>query len=128
VGFANAFDEVNFPDPGIVVGEPVEVLSVGVADRPALIATCTRDRLRYAIALLDLAIETNASTSRLIAAYRGGAAYCWAWHPKSCDTRMHTLAASLGFVDLRRAAHSDRHRSVTHSASKSPLSQPSQHT
>jgi hypothetical protein len=43
------------------------------------------------------------------------------------DTRGHTLAASLGFVDLRRAAHSDRHRSVILLASKSSRSQPAKH-
>jgi hypothetical protein len=77
MGFANAFDEANFPHPGTVVGEQVEVLSVGVADRPELIATCTRDGRRYEIALLDVDVETtDASTSRLIAAYRRWAAYC----------------------------------------------------
>lgn len=70
MGFANAFDEADFPYPGTVVGEPVEVLSVGVADRPELIATCTHDGRRYEIALLDINIDADQPTSRLLAAYR----------------------------------------------------------
>lgn len=63
MGFSNAFDEVNFPNPGTVVGEPVEVLSVGAVDRPELTATCTRYRCRFEIALVDIDIDPNASTS-----------------------------------------------------------------
>lgn len=71
MGFANAFDEVNFPHPGTVIGEDVEVHSVSPAeDRPELIATCTRAGRTYDIALLDVYIDADANTSRLIAAYR----------------------------------------------------------
>jgi len=70
MGFANAFEEASFPYPGTVIGEHVAVLSVSVADRPELIATCTRDQRRYEIALLDVEIEADTTTSHLIAAYR----------------------------------------------------------
>jgi hypothetical protein len=71
MGFANAFDEVNFPHPGTVIGEDVEVHSVSPAeDRPELIATCTRAGRTYDIALLDVTINADANTSHLIAAYR----------------------------------------------------------
>jgi hypothetical protein len=75
MGFANAFDEANFPYPGTVIGEEVEVLSVSAADdRRELIATCRRARRTYDIALLDVLID--ADTSRLIAAYRRWTALC----------------------------------------------------
>jgi hypothetical protein len=71
MGFENAFDEASFPCPGTVVGEDVEVLSVNAAeDRPELIASCQRNSKRYEIALLDIDINADAETSRLIAAYR----------------------------------------------------------
>lgn len=71
MGFANAFDEVNFPLPRTIIGEDVEVHSVSPADdRPELIATCTRAGRTYDIALLDVTINADANTSRLIAAYR----------------------------------------------------------
>jgi hypothetical protein len=71
IGFENAFDEANLPCPGAVVGEDVEVLSVSTAtDRRELIATCQRAGKRYEIALLDININADADTSRLIAAYR----------------------------------------------------------
>ena len=71
-GFENAFDEdANFPCPGTVVGEAVEVLSVAIKDnRRELIATCKRNGHRYDIALLDVDLRPDPATSRLIAAYR----------------------------------------------------------
>lgn len=44
-------------------------------DRPELIATCTRAGRTYDIALLDVTINADANTSRLIAAYRRWARY-----------------------------------------------------
>jgi uncharacterized small protein (DUF1192 family) len=72
MGFENAFDEdANFPCTGTVVGQEVEVLSVSRADnRQELIATCQRHERRYEIALLDLDINADPATERLIAAYR----------------------------------------------------------
>jgi hypothetical protein len=72
IGFEGAFDEdASFPCPGTVVGEPVEVLSVSAGDeRRGLIATCQRAGRRYEIALLDIDIDADPATSRLIAAYR----------------------------------------------------------
>ena len=70
-GFANAFDEdADFPCPGNVVGEEVEVLSVSVENhRRELVATCERGG-RYDIALLDGDLRADPTTSQLIAAYR----------------------------------------------------------
>jgi hypothetical protein len=74
MGFENAFDEANFPCPGTVVGEDIEVLSVTIAnDRRDLIAACQRNGKRYQIALLDIDIDTNAETSRLGTACQGWA-------------------------------------------------------
>ena len=72
MGFEAAFDEdANLPCPGTVVGEEVEVLSVSRGDnRQELIATCQRGGRRYEIALLDLDIDADPATERLIAAYR----------------------------------------------------------
>jgi hypothetical protein len=72
MGFGNAFDEdADFPCPGTVVGEDVEVLHVGRGDgRRELIATCQRAGKRYEIALLDVDIHADPDTSRLVAAYR----------------------------------------------------------
>jgi uncharacterized small protein (DUF1192 family) len=72
VGFENAFDEdANFPLPGSVIGEDIEVLSVRTANnRRELIATCTHAGHRYEIALLDINIHADPPTSRLLAAYR----------------------------------------------------------
>jgi hypothetical protein len=72
MGFENAFDEdANFPCPGTVVGEHVEVLHVGRGDgRRELIATSQRAGTRYEIALLDVDIDADPDTSRLVAAYR----------------------------------------------------------
>jgi hypothetical protein len=72
MGFENAFDEgADFPCPGTIVGEEVEVLSVSVKNhRRELIATCTRGGRRYDVALLDIDVRGNSATSQLIAAYR----------------------------------------------------------
>jgi Calcium binding len=72
MGLENAFDEdANFPCPGTVIGEEVEVLSVSMKDhRRELIATCKRHNRRYDIALLDIEVRADPATSRLIAAYR----------------------------------------------------------
>ena len=70
--FENAFDEDgHFPCPGTVVGQDVEVLSAGTnASRRELIATCRRNGRTYHIALLDVDLNANPTTSRLLAAYR----------------------------------------------------------
>jgi hypothetical protein len=72
MGFDGAFDEDgSFPCPGTVVGEPLEVLSVSAGDeRRGLTATCQRAGRRYEIALLDIDINADPATARLIAAYR----------------------------------------------------------
>jgi hypothetical protein len=72
MGFENAFDEdANFPCPGTVLGEKVNVLRVSRGDnRHELIATCQRDGRRYDIALLDIDVDADPATSRLLAAYR----------------------------------------------------------
>ena len=70
--FANAFDEdVTFPLTGAVVGEDVKILSVGHGNgRRELIATCRRDGRRHQLALLDVTISADPTTSQLLAAYR----------------------------------------------------------
>jgi hypothetical protein len=72
MGFENAFDEAaDFPCPGTMVGEEVEVLSVSVKNhRRELIATCKRGGRKYDVALLDIDVHGDSATSRLIAAYR----------------------------------------------------------
>ena len=72
MGFENAFDEgADFPCPGTVVGEEVEVLSVSVKNhRRELTATCKRGGRKYDVALLDTDVHGDSATSRLIAAYR----------------------------------------------------------
>lgn len=72
MGFEAAFEEdANLPCPATVIGEEVEVLSVSRGDsRQELIATCQRRGRRYQIALLDLDINADPTTERLIAAYR----------------------------------------------------------
>jgi len=72
MGFQNAFDEdANLPCPATVVGEEVQILSVSRAgNRHELTATCQRNSHRYEIALLDIELDTDPQTSRLIAAYR----------------------------------------------------------
>lgn len=70
--FENAFDEeASFPIPAVVVGEDIEVLSVGISNgRRKLIATCQRAGHRHHIALLDINIHADQPASRLLAAYR----------------------------------------------------------
>lgn len=70
--FQDAFDEdANLPLPGSVIGERVEVLSVGQSNgRRELTAMCEHAGHRYEIALLDITIHADPPTSRLIAAYR----------------------------------------------------------
>ena len=72
MGFENAFDEdATLPCPGTIIGHQVQVLSVGRANnRHELIATCQHNNRRYEIALLDIALDADHDTSRLIAAYR----------------------------------------------------------
>jgi hypothetical protein len=72
MGFETAFDEqADFPCPGTVVGEEVEVLSVSVKNhRRELIATCRRGGRKYDVALLDTDVRGDSATSRLIAAYK----------------------------------------------------------
>jgi hypothetical protein len=70
--FETAFDEdAGFPCPGTIIGENVEVLSVTANDnRRELIAACQRGGHRYEVALLDITIDADSTTSRLLAAYR----------------------------------------------------------
>jgi hypothetical protein len=69
--FENAFYDANFPCPGTVIGEDVEVLSVSMSNRrQELIATCQRDGRRHDLALLDVTLQADPTTSRLLAAYR----------------------------------------------------------
>jgi hypothetical protein len=72
VAFENAFDEdASFPCPGTVIGEDIEVLSVSTTNnRRELVATCQRSARRYQVALLDIDLHADPTTSRLIAAYR----------------------------------------------------------
>lgn len=72
MGFEVAFEEdARFPCRGTVIGEEVEVLSVGRGDKRAeLVATCRRGGRHYEVALLDVDIDADLTTSRLIAAYR----------------------------------------------------------
>jgi Calcium binding len=72
MGFENAFDEeTSFPCRGTVIGEEVEILSVSQANnRHELTATCQRNGSRYEIALLDINLDADPDTARLIAAYR----------------------------------------------------------
>jgi hypothetical protein len=71
-GFENAFDEdADLPRSATVIGEHVEVISIGLRDgRRELIATCERNGRRHDIALLDLTIDADTALSRLLAAYR----------------------------------------------------------
>jgi hypothetical protein len=70
--FETAFDqEASFPCPATVIGENVEVLSVSTTNnRRELIAVCQRGGHRYQIALLDIDIQADATTTSLLAAYR----------------------------------------------------------
>jgi hypothetical protein len=70
--FENAFDnDANFPCPGTLIGQNIEVLSVSTKNnRRELIATCQHGGHRYEVALLDITLNTDQPTSRLLAAYR----------------------------------------------------------
>ena len=70
--FETAFDEVaNFPCPGSVTGEDVEVLSLsGDDERGELVATCRRGGRRYKVALQDVDLRADAATLRMFAAYK----------------------------------------------------------
>jgi hypothetical protein len=72
MGFEGFFDEqAHFPCPGSILGESIDVLSVVAdANRRELVAACQRNGLRHEIALLDIDIQADPPTSRLIAAYR----------------------------------------------------------
>jgi Calcium binding len=76
MGFENAFDEqANLPCPGSVIGEDVQVLSVGPREgRRELIAQCERSGRTYEVALLDIELHADGTTERLLAAYRQWAA------------------------------------------------------
>jgi hypothetical protein len=69
--FENAFYDATFPCGGAVIGEEVDVLSVGIVDgRRELIAACERSGRRYEVALLDITIDADEDIARLLAAYR----------------------------------------------------------
>lgn len=70
--FQNAFEEdASLPCPGTVIGESVEVRWIGVGDRRReLIATCQRAGRDYDVALLDISLQADPTTSRLLNAYR----------------------------------------------------------
>jgi hypothetical protein len=70
-GFENAFYDANFPCPGTIIGETIEVFSVTTTgNRRELIATYQRNSKRYEVALLDIHINADPATSRLLAAYK----------------------------------------------------------
>lgn len=78
MAFSNAFEEADFPHPGRVIGEKVEVLSAGAADaRTDLVANCKYHGRTYQIALLDVEIDADPDTTHLIAAYRRWTALRW---------------------------------------------------
>jgi hypothetical protein len=70
--FQNAFEEdASLPCQGTVIGESVEVRWIGVGDRRReLIATCRRSGRDYDVALLDIVLQADPTTSRLFDAYR----------------------------------------------------------
>ncbi len=71
MGFAGAFEEAGLPCRGTVVGEEVRVLSVGESGgRRELVATCERAGRHHEVALLDVNLDADPETERLIAAYR----------------------------------------------------------
>ena len=58
--FENGFYEANFPCPGTVIGEDVEVISVSLSNRrQELIATCQRGGRSHELALLDITIQAD---------------------------------------------------------------------
>jgi hypothetical protein len=70
--FENAFEEdARFPCPGTIIGEEIDVLSAATnTNRRELIATCRRDGRTYQVALLDIDLNADPTTTRLLAAYR----------------------------------------------------------
>jgi hypothetical protein len=72
MAFQNAFEEdARLPCPGTVVGESVEVRWIGVGNgRRELIATCRRAGRDYDVALLDIGLQADSTTSRIFNAYR----------------------------------------------------------
>jgi len=57
--------------PKVLIGEEVEVLHVGQGNgRRELIATCQCNGRRYEVSLLDINLDADPATSRLLAAYR----------------------------------------------------------
>ena len=70
--FQNAFEEdASLPCQGTVIGEYVEVRWIGVGDRRReLIAACQRSGRDYDVALLDISLRADPTTSRLLNAYR----------------------------------------------------------
>lgn len=70
--FLTAFDEVTeFPCPGTVIGEVVEVLSLTTdEDRVELVATCRRAGRRYKVALHEVDLRSGTEVLQLFAAYK----------------------------------------------------------
>jgi len=70
-GFEVAFEnDVRFPLSGTVVGEDVQVLSVGLGHgRRELIATCGRAGQQYRVAVLDVDLAGDGDAVRLVDAY-----------------------------------------------------------
>jgi hypothetical protein len=64
-GFEAAFDEdTSFPCPGTIIGEDIAVQSVSTSDnRRELIAACQRGGQRYEVALLDIELHADPTTS-----------------------------------------------------------------
>lgn len=70
-GFEYAFQEIELPLSGTVVGEAVTVVSIGMSDdRRDLTATCQRRERRYEVCLLDVEIAADPPFSDVLAAYR----------------------------------------------------------
>jgi ribosome recycling factor len=69
--FETAFDEATLPCPGTIIGQDIDVLSIATEQgRRELIATCRHAGQRYKIALLDIDLHADPTTTRLLAAYR----------------------------------------------------------
>jgi hypothetical protein len=71
-GFEVAFDnDATFPCPGTVIGQDIEVLTVATSNnRAELIATIRSHGQRYTVALLDIQLDADPATTRLLAANR----------------------------------------------------------
>ncbi|MDQ6728234.1 MAG: hypothetical protein M3066_19045 [Actinomycetota bacterium] len=93
-GFAVAFEnDVRFPVSGTVVGEDVQVLSIGLADgRRELIATCDRAGQQYRVAVLDVDLVGDGNAVRSMRTTVGSA------HDGAHDN-------CLGDLVRRRAGH-----------------------